>query len=819
MTETTLIAVPCRVITLRVELGDDSGASTLESLVLEAVDGGRRTVAELGRLFSLPHRLMLDVVHGLWSRGFLAVDFSTHSLRSTARADQAAPRGEDGQQSLASSVRQRRFLFDPVTATVLPYEQGRSRVPHGALEMPLARGISEDDLPQTELLRAVRHAVDSDGRRRSAHHRVLNVSFANPVLSPPHAVRWRTVETVVKRDPASGLVAAVPVSPPPGWGRRALELFQARITDLVRSRPESRFVRLLTERQIPEGHSPQSLRSQLLELEGLARELTRAPDERVPALHDELTGRALRVREEVAEARRARCSAQSVAAGAGVDWVVHDLVESANRQLVLAVPEITYDALHPVLPRLELAAKRGVTLVFLWGSHPYAKLEARVATALFDLQARFPQAVLLEQRSSGSAASVVVCDDRAAFVGSRSVLSGDAGSGVLVGPADGEDGPPECVSELLGWARRTYPYWETGRGIALAPADFGRREGAAEGGRPQRPRLPELEERWDEDPAAYRTGWAAAWGRVLRGLAADVDDVHRGAPVVRVAWDGMYVELAQRLMSGAAERLALADDTADPDGAEEQLAERLSGLRGKGVVVHLQHPPSSEARRREGAYAELLRRLATERTLRATRARARAVLSDHELVVGSHHPLGGGSTGPARGRPPGELGLHIVGTAFTADFARELGIPDWYGGGGSAEPPVYLPPLPALDAAPVRDDPWAVLDSRREREEPPEVLRREAAGLLLGGTPGERERRTWARWLADDAWARGRSWRRCCSRRCSAGRRGPGPTWPPRPSRSSTGRWATGSTPVRWNWPRPPPSTGRSPWWGPWRRC
>ncbi|PZT68293.1 hypothetical protein DN402_08560 [Streptomyces sp. SW4] len=130
MTETTLIAVPCRVITLQVELGADSGASTLEALVLEAVAGGRGTVKELGELFSLPHRLMLDVVHGLWSRGFLAVDFATNALESTQAAE-AVLGGTEGHAALATSVQPRRFLFDPVTATVLPYKQGRERVPQG----------------------------------------------------------------------------------------------------------------------------------------------------------------------------------------------------------------------------------------------------------------------------------------------------------------------------------------------------------------------------------------------------------------------------------------------------------------------------------------------------------------------------------------------------------------------------------------------------------------------------------------------------------------------------------------------------------------
>ncbi len=307
VTETTLIAVPCRVITLRVELGADSGASSLEALVLEAVAGGRPTVRELGELFSLPHRLILDVVHGLWSRGFLAVDFATHSLESTQAAE-AVLGGQEGHAALTLSVQQRKFLFDPVTATVLPFKHSRERVPQGALEMPLAQGISEDDLPQTELLRAVRQAVDHD-RSDDGRSRVLNVSFANPVLSPPQAVRWRTVETVVKRDPGTGLLTAVPVTPPPGWGRRAQELFQSRVTELAHNRPDSRFAKLLEGRQVLEEGRSESLRVVMQRLDRLAAELTSAPDDRVPSMHDDLSLAALQVLEDLDEARQGRCSA------------------------------------------------------------------------------------------------------------------------------------------------------------------------------------------------------------------------------------------------------------------------------------------------------------------------------------------------------------------------------------------------------------------------------------------------------------------------------------------------------------------------------
>lgn len=759
MTDTTLVALPCRVITLRVELGSEAGASTLEELVLAAVAGGRSTVDRLGELFSLPRRLMLDVVHDLWSRGFLAVDFTTHSLEGTPAAETVLGEG-DGTQTLATKVEQRKFLFDPVTETVLSYEGGRNRVPLGALEMPMARGISEEDLPQTELLRAVRQAVAEDRRHRGFRRRVLNVSFANPVLSPPEAVRWTTVEVVVKRDPGSGQIAAIPVEAPRGWGRRGEQLFQAHIAHLVRTRPDSAFVKQLVNRQVPETVRVDTLKELIRDLERLADGIGETPPEDLPERHEKLLSRTRQVRDQVEEARRARCLATRVAPGPGVSYVVSDLIDTAVHQLVLAAPSITHDSLNPILPALEQAVKRGVTLVLLWGDDPIAKLEPRVETALLDLQARYPDKVLLEKRSSCSASSLVICDNRAAYVGSRGFLSSDTGAGVMVEPAENSEAPPLCVGDLLSWVRRVYPYWETARRIAIAPDDFGRGEyeARAEPARSWQWEPPELPEDPDEDRIGFRVTWAAAWGRLLRELGEAVNNVYRGRDsVVRAVWDGLYTELVQRSIAGAFERLAVTDDRAEHETCDESLAQQLKRLRDKGGTVHLQHPSLPGGRRPNAVYDELLRSVKAEGTLRTSKAKARAVLSDHEVVVGSYHPVGHEIVHPSRGAVA-QVGLHIMGTEFTADFARELGIPEWFkdGTGTDADPrPDYHPTEGVLSSLPVDDDPWTKLDHHEQEEADPDELRWRSVDLLLSPEDGDSRREKWAHWLLHDAWRRG----------------------------------------------------------------
>ncbi|MFJ6049885.1 hypothetical protein [Streptomyces sp. NPDC092307] len=808
MTETVLIAIPCRLITLQMKLGAEEGASTLEDLVLRAVTAGRNTVRDLGELFSLPNRLVLDVVHGLWSKGCLAVDFSTNTLENTQTATTGLGEGA-WENAVAPKVHMRKFLFDPVTAAVMLHRKGMEKIPIGAVPMPLARGISETDIPQTELLRAVREAVRTERREHAERQRVLDVSFANPMLSPSEAVHWNTVEVMVNRDPVTDTVTATPLQMPQGWGRRAFQLFQARVNELVRDRPKSKFVQQLLSREVLESAPQDTLRSLLVELDRLAEGLKSVPPGAVPTLHRALHDKATAVLDQLAEASRARCSVQSVAHGAGVQWVVKQLIEQATSQLVLALPRISYDALHALLPSLELAAKQGVTLVWLWGDTPSATLDAKVATALFDLRSRFSDTVMLEPRSSCSSAAAVVCDDLYAYVGSTSPLSANPGAGMLVKPVEGTDDPPSCVTDLLSWARRTYPDWQERQNIALLPSDFGRRRGPGHrvdvGPAERSVPLPELKAAVDEDEVADTTQWAANWGRVLQSLMRAVEEVYRGRPVVKAVWDGMYAELVQQSVDGATERLALTDDSAETEMCTDVLGQRLSGLRDKDVVIHLQHPPLRNGRNIPRDYAEIHRRLGAEGTVRSTKARARAVLSDHEIVMGSYRPLGNRLVNPVQGPAPTELGLHIMNTALAAEFAVELGIRNWFGDEGddadTVARPHYLPALPSLASVPVEADDWAVLDNRRRYgTASTERLRSDAAGLLHGATGSPEQRRAWGAGSCATHGSDRRSWRPTCWHLGWATRITCRSIWPPWPCPSSTARSASSCTTARWSW-------------------
>ncbi len=83
MAQDVELAIPCRLVTLSLLLGPEEGLTTLEDLVAKAVAAGRTTVEDHAELFALPRRIVLDVVHSLWRKGHVMVDFTSGTLELT----------------------------------------------------------------------------------------------------------------------------------------------------------------------------------------------------------------------------------------------------------------------------------------------------------------------------------------------------------------------------------------------------------------------------------------------------------------------------------------------------------------------------------------------------------------------------------------------------------------------------------------------------------------------------------------------------------------------------------------------------------------
>ncbi|MFV2172621.1 hypothetical protein ACFHW2_13805 [Actinomadura sp. LOL_016] len=775
------LAVPCRLVALKVLLGPESGLTTLEDLVARAIAADRTTVEQQVDLFGLPERIIVDVVHSLWSKGHVLVRFDSGELDLTDGAREMLMEG--GLRDVSTKQETRRFLFEPVTGQIFPEHRGDRRSREGSLELPAHHGVTEADLSASDLLEAVQSAVRYDRRRTGFRDNVLDVGFGSPVLRPPEELRWLSVRVTARIDAQTDRLAVRLIDDDHMWATRARQRMAEHLMNLVDEQPDHEFVRKFTGQADHGLTTPETLQSLLAQM---SRRVARLPDTEVGMVEreqKELHGLATTIAERIADAELARAAVTLIEGTAGYTWAVEDLIGAARNQIVVSSPLIHYHALNQCLPLLRERLDKGVGLVVLWGRSSSDVLDAPVRTALNELKTRYPAQVLFEERSTQTDACVLVQDGHRALFGSRSPLAtekkGDKGElGVLVEPA--ADGPavPRCVAEALLWARKNYPFAGNGARIQLRPDDPGGGTGRARG--------PELAEHLPDpdlgnvDEATVRL-WAESWAE---HHAAILDAIRRATdrnPSVELVRDSAHRDLIASALTTRSDRLVITDDRIDPRVANDAMARQIREIASAGASVHLVHPPTTVTGNVGKAFAELSAAQDAGVHVRKRHAGIRAVLSGENVLLGSFSPLSEGGHNPRSGRV-GQLGLLVRGRAIADAFADALGVPRVPGAAPGGDVPgaearprsgvaaqAALPLLEQARMAPgpegftavvheqIRrfDDPWAVLDLWERVGVPAAELRRGAAVVLgLDGDARPAERERWARWLVADAWRR-----------------------------------------------------------------
>ncbi|MFD5137688.1 hypothetical protein ACFWMX_15815 [Streptomyces sp. NPDC058378] len=788
MAQDVELAIPCRLVTLSLLLGPEDGLTTLEDLVAKAIAAGRSTVEDQADLFALPRRIVLDVVHSLWRKGHIMVGFQDGTLELTDGAREVIASGGSLRDS-AAKQEHRQFLFEPVTGRVFPADHGTRQPSVGSLHVPLHQVLSETDLPADELLRAVQTAIRNDRRSRGFRQNVLDVGFRSPVLRPASELRWLSAQAQVFLDNDTGRISAQLLErDQPGWNSRSRERMRQHLADLAQQQPDHKFVQALRGRADVQLVAPESADSLLRRMGEAVRALADAEPEHIGVRQKFLADLSQRLSARIAETGRAKAAVVVVARAAGHEWTVKDLIQSARTQLVFSAPDISYAALSGLLPDLRKALERGVHLVFLWGGREGDILPNRVRTALFDLEARHPSKVLFTDRSARTAACVVVQDNQRAFVGTHSPLSVDIARdtrgevGILVeGTAqDGPPGTPQCVTDLLIWARKSFPYWQLGQRILIQDDSFGpvpeRRRAE-----PVAAVLPPGEEeghvdRLRQDPAA-RALWVESWVEHHAVLSGALRRATEGDPVVEILEDGAPRDLVQQALHSATRRLVLADDSSDAQASDERFVAALGERLDQGVAVQLIRP-AGRGQERTPAQPELKALIRRGLKVRDERAGARAAIWDDEAIIGSLPLLHDRRRTLRPSERTSHVGVHVRGTAAATTIAAELGVPAEL----RTEPETVAEPGSRLsgatavalsllvDAAAERgsaryaaivaerlrqvDDLWGVLDVWHSKVRPEDMRPVVAAALLQEQESRDEHWSRWAGWLVAEAWDR-----------------------------------------------------------------
>ncbi|MCZ0987832.1 hypothetical protein O1M54_23040 [Streptomyces diastatochromogenes] len=459
MNELVQLALPCRMLTLKMQVGPEDGETTLETLVTKAIGTGLTKVQDLADLFVLPYRVVLDVVTSLWARGLVTIDLQSGDLALSDGGRDSIGTGS-GTADENGVQESRSYLFEPITGSFYAEREGTAKAPPQALRAPVDHGLKASDLPQRDLLAAVRAATRCGGGA-GFRRRILNVSFGNPLLQPPQEIRWYTVGVQVRADDDSGRLTVSVADPGKRfWSARAEARFQEYFARLGDEQPDSGLVQALRGRAS----------RVLLEPEGVPQLLTRlaAQVEKLPkveAVHagqhqQKLEDVGRQIQQRLRGLLQARAHVEPIENAQGHEWALKHLLAKASKQVVIVSPSIRYSTLKDLLPDLQDALKRRVRLVFSWGRTIGDSIAPEVRTALSELAARYPGRVLLSDASVRTAACVVIQDNVRAYVsahGPLDLVSGSGGqlTGLLIEPSKYGPELPACVAELLLWVRRT----------------------------------------------------------------------------------------------------------------------------------------------------------------------------------------------------------------------------------------------------------------------------------------------------------------------------------------------------------------------------
>lgn len=785
MNDLVQLALPCRMVTLKMEVGPEEGDTTLETLVTKAVGTGLTKVQELADLFVLPYRVVLDVVTSLWTRGLLTIDLQSGALE-LSDGGRDSIRAAAGTALAGSSTTQetRAYLFEPITGSFFAEREGTPKAPPGALRAPVDHSLKVSDLPPRDLLAAVRAATRYGGA--GFRRRILNVSFGNPLLQPPDEIRWYGVGVQVRTDEDSGrLTVSLSDAGKRFWSARAESRFQEYFARLGDKRPDSSLVQALRGRAS----------RVLLEPEGIPQLLSRlaARVEKLPATEAAHTAQAQekledlgrRIQLRLRALRQARVALEPVESVQGHEWALRYLLEKAQRQIVIVSPAIRYSTLSGLLPDLRAALQRRVRVVVSSGRTISDTPAPEVRTALNELAAKYPGRVLLSSASARTAGCVVVQDNLRAYVSAHSPLdlvSGFGGemTGLLIEPSKYGPALPGCVTELLLWVRRSGFAGQDRLKILTQEAEFPQAEAdpaepfGAESAETPLPPGPA-----DSTPEMLRI-WAASWREYQAALSDTVRQTTDEAPSVELVEDGAHQDFLWQALHGAATRLVLADDRISPRAATERVARALRERAEGGVAVHLVQPSPGRDADAVQSFTGVVESTPGI-TVHRRRTGVRAVVCDDTLQLGSFAPLGRNSARAEGAGTASQVGVRVYGAGFVADVMSRLGIaqdPETEAARPAAGPLASRVTDGAIAAYAVLekarqahaegrygevmtealgklDDPWRVLEVWEEREVPVADLRRGAATLLrFADRVPAAHRRRWARWLVGDAWRR-----------------------------------------------------------------
>lgn len=687
--------VPCDCITVEVRVGFGDGLSAMEQIALRVIDalardrrersahghdGGITSAERLAQILGLGLRVTLDLLHDLWRKQYVVLDFESGEVLTTAKVADAIRQGTleslPGAELGEDSVE---LMVDRLTGAVWP--QGgslRPLLPGYAVEVEQDDGLITR-VPGSELVASLERVLQRRNRERHGGGAARDASLVQPSGPPdlhPNAVdrrprvqsyrlgkggvapigdqRWIPLDVTVEEDADNGGVAVTVIDRDYPSARRAAA--GARLTQLVAEQPASKVAGTLRGTARRALVNPPALDTLLADLTHAVHKLPTVPAGRRLQRHLELCDDARLCAAMTDNRIRAEVSAELVTGDRQLDRVT-EVIASAERQLVLCTPSLGHLEWSRVEEAVEHLLDKGVQVLVLWGANQQDSLPKHVHTAMMRLVRREGAGLfLLPETSASVRVGAVVADDRAALLTSRPVLmpsrAGHAPA-VMIRSTDGHGSA--AVRDLLSWVGRTVPDGWTSRLVLISEDEF-----ATKGQVPVLPDPPGLPLAPDEQGASGQTvrAWYEAWQGYAAALALRLRS--RSRPSAELVEDAAHSDLLWQAARGARHRLLVATERLDEKIVDERFLTHLTERLNEGVHVTVSSPSLAPDR---GGPAEELHRLARAHPGRLvlSRTAGRVLVRDDEVVVGSFDFLQRGrrEASRPRHRRQAELGLRM----------------------------------------------------------------------------------------------------------------------------------------------------------------
>ncbi|MFH8896597.1 hypothetical protein ACH4HG_09350 [Streptomyces coeruleorubidus] len=684
-----VIYVPCDTFLVHVSAGLGDVLSPIEMTALRLIDalerdrGGRpgvTSVEQLVELLGLGHRVTLELLHDVWRKGYVRLDFSTggvlvsEEVRTRIMANTL--RELPGAETLDYDCE---VMIDRLTGLVQP-RRGNLAPGTGRLAVePALDDTTPAQVPRAELIPALerdlhrrfteRAADGPDAGAGASHARQGNgrpprvLSYRTPTDDAQITERrWIALDVLVHEDPDTGRLKIVVADRAYPASRH--QLAGERLTQLAADNASSPFVRALRSVAGQDLIDPPPLERLLVRLHERADRAFSVPAATRLARHLELGDEARTVCAALDNRTASEVHAASVADEEHEARIV-ELIGQSRTQLVIAAPKITVTGWRRWEPELLRALEARVTVVLLWGEQPTAKLPSPVHNALVSLVRRYgPGRLLYPQVAPCPEANVVIQDDQAALISDRDIMGYPAGHSLgLLLTAPDEDSHSVVFGRLLSWAAGIVPTARMSRLLRTTGDAFGTGQPAL----PESLGFPEAPPEEAEAPERAVRAWADGWVAYARALAERA--ASRELPAARIVDTDAHVDLLWRALRSARCRLVISSDR--PPSVDDRFVTLLDGRLREGVWVTLglAVPPGQEP-------AELVR-LAAEYPgrLRLVPARGRVLVHDDEVLVGGKDLLGEGGRGAWRGRPRPAPGIVLTSVRAADELAAAVGEP------------------------------------------------------------------------------------------------------------------------------------------------